>query len=620
MKKLLAALALLVVIAAVALFVFVENFDIDKYRAQIAGQLSEQTGRKIAFNGPIHMKLSPKGAAIDIQNAIIGNPPWASCPNMATIGHFDLGVSLPELLHNRLVITGLKISDADIELEAENGGRDNWDLNPAQGKSPAAVKTAGTRNAVAIHVDKLAITNSRVTYYNRDGVVSIYTLEHLTVDNAGGAALHLQANYNGIPITLDLQAGAKDLLAPKGAWPFSADATYANYKLSAEGEIDLDAKRANVSAYHILSGGSRLNGGFTADWGGAVPSLHGAVSSEGIVLADLALTTGTGNTASANRPAQKLRGRVFSDAPLGLDALKSVNASFHVAIGEMILPSGELDKVQATVKLDRGFLAVDPFTATLGKGAVNGKLKINGAASPYQASVELSASSVPLDQLLRLVSAPSFLSGPSNLEINFAASGNSLHAMAGNAFGIFGLVAARGEVSTDLAHDASSALMALFAPTGSNDLNCLTARFIVKNGVARDNGILVDTGAATISGKGAADLGQENLDILLRARAKAASFTGQILPAGYVSGRFTDPHFSVNPGEVVENVANFVLSNGPGEDVPQLLDAPPGENACLYTLQHPTPRTNGVTTPNFLDNATNTIQNLSGSLKSMFGH
>ena len=211
------------------------------------------------------------------------------------------------------------------------------------------------------------------------------------------------------------------------------------------------------------------------------------------------------------------------------------------------------------------------------------------------------------------------MSGKANIEVTLGSEGNSAHAIAGNATGVINVIGGEGGISSGAASDISSVLTKALAPGGSDNLNCLVARFIVKNGVAHDNGILVDTSETTVSGKGEINFGMEVLNLNLRAKTKGVN-VGVLLPAAHVGGTFTSPDFSMDPTSAVQ-IAGLLVNGTLDAGVPEV-SAPNGQNACLYTLEHPPAQTaqpGGVLSPSITGRARDTLNSMGGALKGLLG-
>ncbi|MDP9127508.1 MAG: AsmA family protein [Pseudomonadota bacterium] len=623
MKKIFISLAALIVLAVAGAAIYVSTVNIDTYRPQIAEALSKQSGRVVKLDGPLSLGLTWKGAKLTIRDAAIGNPAWTSRPVMAGIGEFKLGLSLPPLLEHRLVITDLEIKNADIALEVGNIGKPNWELGPkADAGASVNAKDNATENAakptpVALHVDKIVITDSQATYRDKDGKESVFKVASMTLADGSGVTLHLVADYNGAPLTVNVETGLKDMLAPTGQANFTADLDYANKSVTAKGYADMEKKSFGISVYEIKAGPTTLGGDLKGSWGGIRTSIQGTLHSPHVDPADFneqVREGGGGNTAHA-RPASQ---RVFSDQPLGLEGLKSIDAALNVNFDEVVIPNGALKNLKATAVLKDGLLTIDPFKAVLGSGVVEGQAKLGAASVPPEVSVSFHAAGIELEDLLRLANAPTFLSGKATLQGNLASSGTSAHELAGNALGVLNVTAAGGNVSGSDAKNISSGLMQLFAPSGSSGLNCLAARFIIKSGIARDNGILVDTSATTVAAKGSLDLGHETIDMSMRAKSKLVNVAG-LVPPLHVGGSFSEPRFGIDPTETVQNVAGLLTNGAMNTGIPDIQQEP-GQNACLFTLDHPKAAVApGILPSTLTGKASEQIKNIGGALKGLFG-
>ena len=214
----------------------VKVVDINQYRDQIADALSKQIGRTVKFGGKIELAFNTHGAGVAVENASIGNPSWASRPEMASIGNLELGVALLPLLNRQLEVTELDVRDADIQLETNAGNQHNWDLKPAARNagcraSPTGGKTARHRRqpAIGVRVNELSIMNSKLAMRDKEGKVSTFKVNKMTLaPNGHDTKVSLDADYNGTPIKLSLKAGTGDLLA-SAKWPYDADLSYADY-------------------------------------------------------------------------------------------------------------------------------------------------------------------------------------------------------------------------------------------------------------------------------------------------------------------------------------------------------------------------------------------------------
>ncbi|MDX2028925.1 MAG: AsmA family protein [Alphaproteobacteria bacterium] len=623
MKKILTAFVTLLILFAGTVAVLLATLDVNTYRPQIAEALSKKTGRTVKLGGPIKLGFSSDGVTLTIRDVGIGNPAWASRPTMAGMGSFKLGVALMPLLSRKFDVTEVEIVNADILVETSKDGKANWDMTSTD--SPAEKKSAQKPTAsqpVAIHVEKISITDSQLAMRDKEGKTSVYKVKKMSVGREGtGVALNFTGEANGAPVALKVKTGIRDLMAIKGTWPLDANLTYANYTVTAKGKADADKKVLSLSSYEVKTGKTNLQGQLNANWGGVRPALRGTLISDKVDMADLKPETKTsGGDHGKPAPASSGPKRVFSTAPLQLDALKTADASFDVKIGEITVGDNTLRQVTTKLELANGRLTLAPLKAQVGNNAISAQVRVDAASSPSQMALSFNAPNIDLADVLKLIGLPAFLSGKGSTEIDLAGSGNSMHAIAGTAVGRVNITATGGNVAPSATRQIASALMEMFAPgSGAHGLNCLAARFIVKDGIMRDNGILADTSATTVAGSGGFNLGTETVNMTLRAKPKVMN-VADIMPPMHVGGTLLEPSFTLDSSGTVRNVVGLLTNGTVNSGVPTLINQP-GQNACVYTLDHPAVAPSGksplLQTP--AAKAQDQIKNLGGALKGLLG-
>lgn len=603
-SKIIVGLAAVVVVVIGAAAIAISVVDINAYRPQLADMLGKQTGRTVGLNGPIKLALSMHGVSVIVQDASISNPAWASRKQMAGIGRLELGVALIPLLSKQLVITALDISNADIQLETSAAGQNNWDMKPEVAAAPAAPQAkpqaAAGGSPVGIKVEGLSVKDSQLAMRDKEGKTSLYKVSSATLKPKGhGTAIDFGGEANGAPVKLSLTIGTQDLMA-NAKFPFEADVTYDKYHLTAKGSANPQKKFFDADSYQLTAGTTTLHGALTADAGGARTSVKGNLQSDKLDPNDLKPNAQeeqpAAKTTENAKPAPAPSGRLFSTAPLDLAALRSTDASFDVAIGQVVLGKTALNQLSSKLSLSGGHLTV-PFKAALGKSPFEGELKLD-AASTAQYSLNFKAPDADLAELLSIVGAPPVLNGgKGNADVQLAGSGASPHDLAASTNGHINVIATGGTISASAAGAGAAALSQILAPGGGNPvMDCLAARFNVANGVAKDNGILADSSASTVAGSGGFNLGAETIDMTLRASPKLVK-TGGLLPPLHIGGSLSSPSFGVDAAGTIQSVASGLLggktgllANAVGGDsgVPDVKPAPDGSNACVYALDHKT--------------------------------
>lgn len=597
MKKVLIALLAFVVLTVAALAAMLATFDVNKHRADIQAALSQQTGRSVKLAGDIHVGLSLDGVNLTVNDVSFGNPPWASREQMATIKKFSLGVGLMPLLSHKVDITGLTIEDADILVEVQNDYRRNWDSYQAGEATPAPKVDKKNPNQppeaplpIDISLTNVKIKNSTVGYMGPDRTITSFRADELTLGGEkGGLALHFMGSLNDQPVKLDVLSDAQSPFA-QAQRPLDINLVFGVLSVTAKGKVDPAGKKAEFTQYVLSAGSSKIEGRLQADWGGARPVLRGLAAAENIDPADFAkppAADSAAQTTAAGKATGAAPARVFSTDALPFGALKSVDALMDVMIAK--IPAGSVDvrDLKAKVQLSAGRLAIAPMTMAIGKGAVTGQVNADAGVSPAKAAVSLAVNDVDISDLIKAWGAEAFLSGKVKADVNLAASGESMHDLASNLNGTIVLIGAGGDVISTASSKISAGLTELLSPgTGKSEaVNCMVARFIAQGGVVKGNGILIDTGAATAAGYGDIDLRSESINLDFHAKPKMVN-VGGLLPPVHIGGTLAQPAVAADAKSVIQNVGSLLTGGTVADGVPDL-QTQQGQNACVYTLDHP---------------------------------
>ena len=89
-------------------------------------------------------------------------------------------------------------------------------------------------------------------------------------------------------------------------------------------------------------------------------------------------------------------------------------------------------------------------------------------------------------------------------------------------------------------------------------LNCLIGRFNVRNGVASDRNILIDTDRVTVRGRGGIDFRQQKIHFLLTPSSKGASLASLATPIR-ISGSFEKPDIYPDPTGAAVKLGSMLL-------------------------------------------------------------
>jgi len=124
MRKVLIAIAVIVVVVIAGAAIFVATFDVNKYRGTIQAQLQQHLGRPVQL-GDMHLKLFPP--SITVQNlAIAEDPRFNSDAPFVKARELDVSVKLFPLLHKDVEIQSLDLEQPTVNLIKNKAGQWNF--------------------------------------------------------------------------------------------------------------------------------------------------------------------------------------------------------------------------------------------------------------------------------------------------------------------------------------------------------------------------------------------------------------------------------------------------------------------------------------------------------------
>ncbi|MCL2474272.1 MAG: AsmA-like C-terminal region-containing protein, partial [Alphaproteobacteria bacterium] len=443
-----------------------------------------------------------------------------------------------------------------------------------------------------------------VTLQNKSEKPTVIDITSLTLTPKGKhTAISLLAYSNGMPISLGITTDLEHFMNPD-KFSFSLAGMVSDTKITASGNVSLLSKNAKITDYSVenslMPENTKIGGHADINWGSAVPSLTGSIEGKTVNLANLLSGLNSKAAANNNAPAAQAplandKNYMFSGEPLPFDALKQINFDIDIIIDELQIAKGAIKNLQMNGHLKNQVLNIVSKKAEIDAKPVSFKILVNAANYPAHVSALFSANDVAVGSVLNLMNMNAFISGTGTAEANIMSYGNTMHQLASNLDGTLLITAINGEIFTGRLGQVSSALTSFLTSAKSksetNALNCMAARFIAKNGIVTDNGILLDSAGLTVFGKGNANLLTESLAFRFLARTKLAAVVESITPALEVTGSLKEPNYSLNASQLVASVVDGVINGQlPTQaGVPNML-TPPREanepNACVYTLDN----------------------------------
>ena len=301
------------------------------------------------------------------------------------------------------------------------------------------------------------------------------------------------------------------------------------------------------------------------------PRIDGTIDARSIDLRPFLGTTKPDQTQGEQHP-------LFSDRPLPLSSLRRLDGRLRITAAHLILTHGSVDAVKVTATLKDGHLELDPVSAGVAGGTLDGKASLD-ASGASAAALTLNGHHLASDQLLALAGRPGLLAAPIDLAAGLRSSGASPAALAAGLDGHAAMTAGAGRIIIQGMGQLEAALRQAGLIENALQLSCAAIDMKAQAGVLTPAVAVVRTehGRVTLSGK--IDLGRESLDLTLLPKLTGTGLD-LTLPVD-VSGSFQQPKVAVDKSAAAGRLFGQLGGSGPPAAAQGTLTGLDGANDCL---------------------------------------
>jgi hypothetical protein len=528
--KIVLGLVVLVVLAAVALYVVVLTFDRDELKRIAAEQAEAATGRELTIAGPLDFRISLTPALV-LEDVSFANAPWGSEPDMARIKRFEMELAVMPLFSGDIEIKRIVLVEPQILLETNAEGKGNWEL-------PILEQPATQPSTMRLSkVESISIDDATVTY--RDGATgetSVFTLDELTGAAPSATELTVEAagKADGTPFKMDA-----DLKQSGDTYAIEdADITYGNTKLEGKGSLTT---------------------------GGARPSIVATFTSPLIDLSPYAAAS-DGEDTPAEPPAEDTGPYVFTDDPLPLGMLRTADMDIDIEAETLrVSDKIEIKDVALAFTLADGDLILKKLAGTSMEGRVDATGRLNAARSPALLAADLKVTDLDYGEVLKTMDITSDVDGTIDILVDLEGRGNSPRAIASSLGGTTQLVATDGIITNKLLAVVSTGLDKVLGPLLGNQadtkLHCAISHFDINGGQASSRALVVDSDTFTVAGQGSIDLRTEQLDMMFDTRTRQTALASLAVPFR-VKGTLKNPKAYPDPLGTAQGAARAAKTFG----------------------------------------------------------
>jgi hypothetical protein len=518
----------------------------------VLGEIARRTGREVRVGGAFELRLFSVHPRLNAQSVTIGNPPWSPAGHIAEIDQLALVLDW-HLGTPLLKVRSLDMHGVVLHLQRDADGNANWQLHEGGGgRGPPLLRhLAASDVRVDLH-DARRHLDFKGTLSVGDGPGS-----------AGSAPLRLTATgtLNGRAATILMQGEPLAAARASGPYHFTLEERSGKAQLSGDGALaqpfDLRYLKGTFSAsgpdlrdlyylvglrlvhtgafklagvldrqldhfvyrdLHITSGASDMSGTLTVDVKAGHAHTDGELTSQHLRLADI------GARAAGLEPAGATPALRVPDTPFPLAGLRGGDLQVRFRAQQLETGHELLHSASAIITLQHGVLSIADAQARLGDGTLAGHARLDAQQNPPRGELELRAEGVQLDRLAASGAREPPLGGALSARLQLSGHGASAHALAAASDGTLTAVIPEGVMRASLAElsslDVTGALGVALHHGAQTTIRCGVASFVVHQGVADLQTLVLDTDAALITGSGSINLDSDAIDLTLRGKPK----------------------------------------------------------------------------------------------------
>ncbi len=226
-------------------------------------------------------------------------------------------------------------------------------------------------------------------------------------------------------------------------------------------------------------------------------------------------------------PPKQTDAKAAPPRPIDLSALKSIHGTGTIRIGSLKVVKVRASNVRFELKAGGGRVEVNPLAANLYQGSLRGAASATTTAAP-RIVLKQHLTSVSVGPLLRDLTEQDFIEGRGEVMLDVSSAGATFPVLKRALNGVASVRLADGAIKgIDIAATLRQAQAQLATLRGEQmqapdarrqtDFSELTASFVIRDGVARNDDLAAKSPLLRLAGSGQIDLANDRLDYLLRA-------------------------------------------------------------------------------------------------------
>jgi len=592
MGTLLKVLGGLVLLLLAAIIIVPLVIDPNDYRGEIEAVVKEKTGRELSINGDLSLSIFP-WVGIGINDVSLSNAPGFKAEHFADIKEASVKVKLLPLLGRKVEVSTVVLNGMYLNLAKDRAGKTNWDdmlsssVESSEKSTDIDAKEVSGAALGTIAVGGLQIVDANITWDDASkgeqyNLVDLdLTTDALSIGSPMGIDLAFTVDSSKPKATVRLKLNG-DLVINSALNRF--DFQGLTLAIDAAGEpIPNGAMRVDIASHLIvdLAGpGSLTLNPVTIKFDESTLSGNALVNNfdKPAVTFDLAVDTinvdhylpkTTENNSKGNGTNSVSVPPPAAAALIPVQTIRDLNINGLFKVQSLLVNGLTAQEASVKVVAKNGVLNSEQSVKKFYNGSYEGKTTVDARQNTPIISLKEQVTAINIEPLLDDLMGESKISGVANIKAALTTRGNTIPAFKSALNGTAEFSFKDGKVKgIDVA-----ALIKQGEAVLDGDLSAMTVQGAgetafanmsgsaqIKNGLVKNEDLLVASPLVNIKGKGTAHLVSEKLDYQLTLqRTKALSEAEQddtedlknmLIPVN-VTGTFAKPSINIDAKTIV---------------------------------------------------------------------
>ncbi|TAN62107.1 MAG: AsmA family protein [Magnetospirillum sp.] len=584
MKRILVAVAILVLVAVGALVALPMMVPAEKIRNELVAQVKAATGRDLAIQGKVAVSVFP-ALSVEVTNVALSNPAGFTTRDLVRLGAVDVKLKIMPILSGRVEVDSFVLVDPVVSLETDRQGRTNWTFETAAAKDATrpgdpAPPASGGAPLSDIRLGDVRIVNGRLTWLDgKTGAKQEVSEINLAVQLPGldsPLAAKGGLTWQGKTVDLGLDVAKPRALLDGKVSEAGVSVAAEPVKLSFKGQLDagrggiggdLDLAVPSIRALvlwtttkpleasgsglgplsvkgKLAAGGGKMSftqatiaidaikaaGDVAVDSSGARPSIKGRLDVETLDLNPYLPSEEKGVAAAKpGTPAAAKARADWSDDPIDASGLKAVDLDFALSVQAIKVRAIQVGRSAMKLAIIKGHMTADLTELALYQGSGRGRLGVDGSAPGVGLDAAFTLKGLKAEPFLKDAAAFERLDGTAAMDIQISGKGRSQRQLVSDLDGKGQVAFTDGAITgINLAAMVRNAATA-FTDAGAaqkTDFAELSGSFVIANGTLSNKDLALKSPLLRVEGAGTVDLPKRRLAYRIEPKV-AATLEGQ---------------------------------------------------------------------------------------------